>query len=149
MKIVVCHPAVHQLQIHLPNSQPVVYNTNKDSAKKTLDTKKFSMLEEYFATNVIDEDARSITYEQFPLKYVWDDETRVWQKRKRIYDNPSTIGRLSSMHPSNGDAFYLRLLLKNRCGALSFEHLRTIDGEVHKTFKSACVAFGLCEDDKQ
>ena len=44
--------------------------------------------------------------------------------------------------------FYLRMLLKNRMGALSFEDLRTIDGKLHKTFKSACVSLGLCENDK-
>ena len=144
-----CHPAVYQLQIHLPNCQPVVYKANKKSAKETLDTKKYSMLEEYFATNVLYEEARSITYEEFPLKFVWDSEKRVWNKRKRITENPNTIGRMCAVHPSNGDVYYLRLLLKNRAGALSFEDLRTIDGIKHSCYKSACVALGLCESDKQ
>ena len=108
------------------------------------------MLEEYFAANVLyGEEARSILYEHFPLDFIWDDEVKRWKKRKRQLENPETIGRLSALHPSTGDAFYLRLMLKNRAGALSYEDLRTVEGEVHKTFKRACVALGLCESDKQ
>ena len=34
-------------------------------------------------------------------------------------------------------------------GATSFEDLWTVDGEVHETFKDACIALRLCEDDAQ
>ena len=34
-------------------------------------------------------------------------------------------------------------------GATSFKSLRTVDGEVHETFKGACIALRLCEDDAQ
>ena len=34
-------------------------------------------------------------------------------------------------------------------GATSFKNLRTVDGEVHETFKDACIALRLCEDDAQ
>ena len=54
-----------------------------------------------------------------------------------------------SAHPSSGDLFYLRILLKHRAGATSFEDLRTINGAVHQDFKSACIALELCEDDSQ
>jgi hypothetical protein len=32
-------------------------------------------------------------------------------------------------------------------GATSYEHLQTMDGRVHDTFKDACIAMGLLVDD--
>jgi len=46
-----------------------------------------------------------------------------------------------------GERYYLRLLLTIVRGATSFQHLRTINGLVHPTFKAACVALRLLEDD--
>ena len=54
-----------------------------------------------------------------------------------------------STHPTSGDLFYLRLLLKNRPGALSFDDLKTVDGILHDDFQSACAVLNLCEDDYQ
>jgi hypothetical protein len=34
-------------------------------------------------------------------------------------------------------------------GAISFEHLRTVDDVVHSSFKNACIVRGLLEDDKE
>ncbi|PAA58354.1 hypothetical protein BOX15_Mlig032255g8, partial [Macrostomum lignano] len=44
--------------------------------------------------------------------------------------------------------FYLRLLLVNVRGPTSFEALRTVDGVLLPTFKAACQARGLLEDDR-
>jgi hypothetical protein len=38
-------------------------------------------------------------------------------------------------------------LLTKVKGAVSFEALRTINGVVHDTFKSACIALGLYDSD--
>jgi len=46
-----------------------------------------------------------------------------------------------------GERYYLRLLLTVVCGAQSFDHLRTVDGLIHTTFKAACIALKLLEDD--
>ena len=62
---------------------------------------------------------------------------------------PEAVGRMVSIHPKSGDTFYLRLLLKNRSGALSYEDLRTIEDVEHPDNKSACIALNLCESDKQ
>ena len=51
------------------------------------------------------------------------------------------------IHPNKGEKFYLRLLLKNRTGATSFEDLRTVDGELHPTYKATCIAMELLEND--
>ena len=45
--------------------------------------------------------------------------------------------------------FYLCLLLTIVRGPTSFEDLRTVNNVLHDTFKSAYVARGLLEDDKE
>ena len=51
--------------------------------------------------------------------------------------------------PSQGERFYLRLLLTVRAGPTSFEDLRTVEGVVHPTFRAACAAMGLLLDDRE
>jgi len=52
-------------------------------------------------------------------------------------------------HPTLGERYYLRMLLNCVKGATSDEHLRTMDGRVHNTFKDACIAMGLLADDNE
>ncbi|CAN1306101.1 ATP-dependent DNA helicase PIF1 [Linum perenne] len=47
------------------------------------------------------------------------------------------------------EPFYLRMLLTKVPGALSFQHLRTVNGYIHTTFKSACNAMGLLSTDDE
>jgi hypothetical protein len=41
------------------------------------------------------------------------------------------------------------MLLNCIKGATSYEHLRTVDGTKHNTFKDACIAMGLLENDNE
>jgi hypothetical protein len=41
------------------------------------------------------------------------------------------------------------MLLNIICGATSFENLRTINGELYRTFKEAYAALGLLQNDKE
>lgn len=50
------------------------------------------------------------------------------------------------IHPSVGEKFYLRLLLKNVGGAKSYENLKVVNGIQYPTYHSACVALGLARD---
>jgi DNA replication protein DnaC len=52
-------------------------------------------------------------------------------------------------YPTSGERFYLCLLLTTVPGATSFEYLRTFEGTLHPTFKDACIARGLLEDDSE
>jgi hypothetical protein len=52
-------------------------------------------------------------------------------------------------HPSSGERFYLCLLLTVVKGATSFEALRTFQGVLHPTFREACIAYGIAEDDNE
>ena len=58
----------------------------------------------------------------------------------------SLVEFIKCNHPQR---FALRLLLLHRKGVTSFEHLRTIDGQLHDSFKDAARAMGLLEDDTE
>lgn len=68
-----------------------------------------------------------------------------WKQRQRGI----VIGRICEVHASSGEAFYLRMLLMRSKGATSFKDLRTVGNRVYGTFKEACDALGLLEDDNQ
>jgi hypothetical protein len=44
---------------------------------------------------------------------------------------------------------FLRTLLTKVKGVVSFEALRTVNGVVHDTFKSTCIALGLYDSDDE
>jgi hypothetical protein len=59
------------------------------------------------------------------------------------------IGRMYYAHPTSGERYYLRMLLNCIKGATSYEHLRTLDGTEHDTFKDACITMGLIVNDNE
>ncbi|XP_071728100.1 ATP-dependent DNA helicase PIF1-like [Rutidosis leptorrhynchoides] len=75
--------------------------------------------------NKWDENARNLTYTEFPQKYVWDLTNRVWSTRKR----KPKLGRIHHVPPSAGEAYYLRILLNKVKGPTSFEDIRTVNGK--------------------
>ena len=89
--------------------------------------------------------ARAFTYQEFPQYFVWNVTLKIWTPRQRGY----AIGPMYFVCPNSGERFYLRLLLTIVRGATSFEDLRTVNNVLHDTFKSACVARGLLEDDEE
>ncbi|XP_022014851.1 uncharacterized protein LOC110914362 [Helianthus annuus] len=89
--------------------------------------------------------ARTLTYIEFPTKFVWKKDERIWDKR--IIGK--TIGRIHCVNPSMGEAYFLRILLNKVVGPKSFEDIRTVNGQVFPTFRDACYARGLLDDDKE
>lgn len=108
------------------------------------------MLIDYFKLNERDSNARQYIYSHIPHHYVFkkDNNTKIssWQPRKRQFN---VIGRMYSISPVQIELFHLRLLLIHIKGAKSFEDLKTVNGIVHDTFMSACLASGLIEDDQE
>ena len=95
--------------------------------------------------NKIYELGKGLTYAEFPTKFVWKSETKCWQKRKRDY----AIGRIYYAHPASGERYHMRMLLNTKKGCASFEDIRTVDGVIHPTYKSACQALGFLDDDTE
>ncbi|XP_030964292.1 uncharacterized protein LOC115985490 [Quercus lobata] len=100
---------------------------------------------EWMKTNQAFEDARELAYAEFPTKWVWHSNDKQWQRKKSKY----CIGRVYYAHPSSGERFYLRMLLNIVKGPRNFKELRTINDVTYPTYKEACYALGLLDDDKE
>lgn len=88
--------------------------------------------------------ARHLTYQEFPQKFVYHDQDKEWHIRKKGF----ALGRMYFIPPNAADErFYLRTLLTVVKGPMSFESLQTFGGVLHPTFRDACLAQGLLEDD--
>ncbi|CAH9082041.1 unnamed protein product [Cuscuta epithymum] len=137
--------AVERLSFHLPNQHHVYYNPEQSVTsvlgRPTIHATKF--LAWMHANNVYPQ-ARNLTYAEFPTKFTWKNNTREWVPRQR----GTAIGRLYFMRPGAGEKYYLRMLLGVVKGARSFEELRTVDGVIHSTFREACSARNMLNDDK-
>ncbi|XP_074377092.1 uncharacterized protein LOC141718612 [Apium graveolens] len=108
-------------------------------------TSKKSKLEAWFVANSEFPQAQNFTYSDFPTQFTWIKKTAKWKLRQR----GDVVGRLAEVHATTGELFHLRMLLLRCKGALSFSQLRTIDGTTYDTFKEACGALGLLNNDKQ
>ncbi|XP_048605186.1 uncharacterized protein LOC106367134 [Brassica napus] len=104
-----------------------------------------TMLTAYFVANQKYEEARELTYIQFPSRFVYHSDDKTWTPRK----HGTAIGRLIYVHPTAGDKYYLRILLNVVKDAFDFEDLCTVGGTTFKEFRDACYARGLLDDDKE
>lgn len=137
-------PNVVRLALHLPGMHMVIFDPADDASTilARADRQK-TTLTAFFEACKTFEFARCYTYQEFPQHFVWNKSTKKWTPRKQGF----AIGRLYFADPSAGERFYLRLLLTVVRGPQSFDHLKTVGDVVHPTFKSACLALGLLEDD--
>ena len=99
----------------------------------------------FFAYNAEHEDSRQYLYHEFPERYVWKADRKVWQPRQRGY----AIGRMYYCSPVSGERYYLRLLLTAVRGPRSFEELYIVDSTRYPTYHATCVARGLAENDQE
>ena len=139
-------PHVYRLPVHLPDQQTVYFNAD-DNIDEVLErgSSRRTHLTAWFEANRKYEAARTVTYQNFPRDWVYNDK-KEWNPRKR---GEPALGRLYFASPAQGERFYLRMLLTVVTGATSFLHLRTVNGIVHDTFKQTCVALGLLQDDQE
>ncbi|XP_021996130.1 uncharacterized protein LOC110893324 [Helianthus annuus] len=89
--------------------------------------------------------ARTLTCVQFPRWYVWKLDKRIWVPRKK----ENLVSRIHSVSPSIGEAYFLRILLNKVKGPTSFYDIKTVNGRVYDTFRDACYALGLLDDDSE
>ncbi|XP_020973046.1 uncharacterized protein LOC107633545 [Arachis ipaensis] len=139
-------PSVVKLPFHLPNKHPVVFRDYENIVDviDRADGKPTKILA-WMLANRLFASGRALTYSQFPTKFVWKEDISMWMPRKQGF----SIGRLTHVPRGNGEDYYLRLLLNIQKGCLSFVDLWTVEGVVYTTFKEACYALGLLQDDKE
>ncbi|XP_072060277.1 uncharacterized protein [Arachis hypogaea] len=99
----------------------------------------------WFRANRKYNEARQLTYTDFPRKFVWKSQLRVWEPRKA----GTVIGRLFFVPPSSGELYYLRMLLNIVRGPRSFKDLRTYNNIIYSSYRDACYARGLLDDDQE
>ncbi|XP_042059616.1 uncharacterized protein LOC121804142 [Salvia splendens] len=137
-------PPVERLSFHLPEQQHVIFDEADDLEtvlnRKTIHESKFLA---WMEANKIYSQGRDLTYGEFPTKFVW--KKNHWEPRKQRY----SIGRLFYVAPGSGDMYYLRCLLNIVKGASSYEDITCVNGVQYDTFRDACFALGLLDDDKE
>ncbi|KAI3798192.1 hypothetical protein L1987_33461 [Smallanthus sonchifolius] len=104
---------------------------------------KRTMLTTFFETNRVDATARQFLCKYFPKHFTWNSCTRRWNRRI----SKTQRGRIVFANPAEGERFYLRLLLSNVKGTISFEDLCTVNGVKYTTFQKAALEIGLIEND--
>ena len=140
-------PAVERMPVHMPNENFITFSARAKMDKLlSAEFLRRTMLTQWFVCNELFPEARTLTYPEFPSKWVWDQRDRRWSKRKQRHDK---IGRLHYVHPLAGERYYLRMLLLIVKGATSYEHLRFHNRVYHHTFKEACKSRGLLSDDHE
>ncbi|KAK9068593.1 hypothetical protein SSX86_012708 [Deinandra increscens subsp. villosa] len=140
------YPSVTRLPFHLPGEEQVIFGEEDDIndviEKASVNS---SMFTSWMKCNEMYPQARTLTYVQFPSKFVWKSKERCWKPRKQGV----SIGRIHSVSPALGEAYFLRILLNKVKGPRTFEDIRTIDGVQHASFRDACYALGLLDDDNE
>ena len=136
-------PSVYWLPVHLQDQQMVYFGDNDDLGEVVeCNAIKKTALTEWFMANQTFPAAKQVSYLDFPHHFVWQKKNAKWNPHQR----GDVIGRMYFVHPSAGESFYLRMLLITVKGAESWEDLRRFQGILHPTFKVACLAHGLLED---
>lgn len=72
------------------------------------------------------DDLEPLLYVNVPNHYTFHSEQRRWMPRLRT--SQAISSRLDSVHPREGERYFLRILLQNVAGPRSFEELRTVEG---------------------
>jgi len=139
-------PSVERLNYHLENEQSVTYedHENIEEVIEKAQGKTTNFLA-WMKANEKYHEARTLTYNEFPLKFVWKATDREWTPRKFGY----SVGRVHFAPPGSGEKFYLRTLLNYVKGPTSFVDIKTVDNVTYNNFKDACFARGLLDDDRE
>ena len=135
---------VYRLDVHLPDEQMVYFREGDEANALERAERKNTKLTAWFELNRRDPDAHDKLYTDIPYHYVFNEPTKRWKVRQR---HVKLVSRMYNASVREGERFYLRVLLLHVPGATSFENLRTFNGVIHPSFREACVARGLLQDD--
>ncbi|GFX01509.1 ATP-dependent DNA helicase [Trichonephila clavipes] len=147
------HPTVVHLAVHLENEQRVYFTADNVRARALVPPA--TTLTAFYSLCQDDLCAKTLLYSEVPKFYTWNTLTKKFQRRKQgkaveghtnLYSSDA-LGRLYTVHPNNTECFYLRLLLINIRGPISFQDLRTVNGQLCATYRQACQELNLLEND--
>ncbi|XP_035221369.1 uncharacterized protein LOC118194260 [Stegodyphus dumicola] len=136
-------PAVIHLAVHLENDQSVFF-TNETAIERTINQPKTKHTEFFELCNRVDAfgaSARTLLYSEVPRYFIWA-QTKKWMSRKQgtpidayIFGlfKSNALGRVFTVNPRQTECFYLRLLLVNVTGPLSFQGIQKLNGQQYPT----------------
>ncbi|CAG8745237.1 12057_t:CDS:2, partial [Cetraspora pellucida] len=139
-------PDIMQLHVHLPGQYRVLFKDDEsleDIVQRSAVEK--TTLTAWFQANTIYPEARNLTYANFPSQWTYNIWAKKWKLRQREY----TIGRMYFVHPAAGERYYLRMLLSIVVDSTSFEDIRTINEITYHSFREACIALNLLQEDEE
>ena len=125
--------SITRLKIHLPNRQSVVFAHGQEENAIANAAVKDNTLTAWFKLNQSDPTARNFLYPEIPEHFTYDHKKRSYHKRKGYIGK--VIGRMYSVSATQGELYYMRLLLLNVRGAQSFDMLKSVNGHLYETFK--------------
>ncbi|XP_075099547.1 uncharacterized protein LOC142176314 [Nicotiana tabacum] len=121
-------PTICPLQLHLKGQYFV-------SFKSSANVDTLAMLTQFFEMNRTNVEAMELNllYREFSEHFVWSSTEKTWTPRKQRH----AIGRVVTCHPTEGERYYLRMLLMNIRGPKSYKDLLTVNGERCSTFRES------------
>ncbi|GKD49466.1 ATP-dependent DNA helicase PIF1-like protein [Tanacetum coccineum] len=135
-----------KLNFHLPNQHPV---TLRDSeclpALLEWEGINVTMFTDWFDLNERHPPARTLTYVEILEHYMWHEPSKMWKPRKQR----KCIGRIVYSTPASGERYFLWMLLNVVRGPRTSEELLTVNKRLCTTFKEACFAYCLLNDDRE
>ena len=142
---------IERLAVHLEGDKTLLYLPGAEKA--ALENAKLSTLEAWFTLNTADSFATTLRYAEVPEYYRWIKKDVMWQRRSTtataITAANKVIGRLHSATPSEGERFYLYILLLHVRGVKGWSDLKSVDNHVCKDFREAAEKRGLLESDNE
>ncbi|XP_042905359.1 uncharacterized protein [Parasteatoda tepidariorum] len=137
---------VMRLAVHLPNQQQVIYQSGHEVEAVARASARHTTLTAWFQLNQTDVDACRYYYSDMPHYYVFDRSNNRWKRRQRGGDQ--IIGRMPVVSIQDSKRYFLRMLLLRKPGAISFEDLKAVNGNVCISFQQAYRELDFLEGDE-
>ena len=134
------------MPFHLEGEQSVIFEASQ-SIDVTLDkaTVNDTKFVSWMELNKTDTKAQNLLYHEIPQHYVWKQDERKWIERQK----GTCLGRVHHVSIAFGEMFYLRVLINKVRGAQHWDDFKKFEDVTYATYKEACQARGLLEDDKE
>ncbi|CAN7077420.1 unnamed protein product, partial [Brassica oleracea var. botrytis] len=139
-------PNVVKLPLHLPGQHRAVFDQSDDLAEfiSREDADKTMLTAFVEACNTYEE-ARELTYIEFPSRFVYHPSDKTWTPRQQ----GEAIGRVVYISPGAGDLYFFRILINVVRGPRGFDAMYAVGDVVYKEYKDACFSRGLLDDDNE